>query len=163
MFANWTKTIAFVIAIFSATVTASDEEFAVSQVLDDFHKAASEAEGERYFSLLADDAVFIGTDATERWNKKQFLSFAQPYFSAGKGWTYVPKDRHISFTDVSSDIAWFDELLDNENYGECRGTGVLVKTSAGWKVSQYHLTIPIPNNVTEAVVSIVADYKQGEN
>ena len=31
--------------------------------------------------------------------------------------------------------------LWNEKYGECRGTGVLVRPSAGWKIAQDNLTI----------------------
>jgi hypothetical protein len=26
------------------------------------------------------DAIFIGTDATENWNKMQFQAFAKPFF-----------------------------------------------------------------------------------
>jgi hypothetical protein len=43
-------------------------------------------------------------------------------------------------------------MLDNDSYGECRGTGVLLLTEQGWKISQYHLTIPIPNALAKDVV-----------
>jgi hypothetical protein len=29
---------------------------------------------------------FIGTDATENWNKTQFQAFAKPFFDRGKAW-----------------------------------------------------------------------------
>jgi hypothetical protein len=52
-------------------------------------------------------------------------------------------------------VAWFDELLDNKKLGETRGTGVLVKQNGEWKVSQYHLTIPIPNALASSVAELI--------
>ncbi len=123
-----------------------EPEAAVDQVLSSLHQAASDADGELYFSLFADDAVFMGTDATERWSVDEFKAFAEPYFSQGRGWTYEMKDRNIF---VSSDglTAWFDEMLWNDTYGTCRGTGVLVLTDGVWRIVQYNLTIPIPNDL----------------
>jgi ketosteroid isomerase-like protein len=127
---------------------------AVAAVLDGFHEAASRADGDAYFAALAPDAVFIGTDASERWSVAEFRAFADPYFSAGRGWTYVPRDRHIH-VGPGGDIAWFDEMLDNASYGVCRGTGVLVRAADGWKIAQYHLTIPIPNDLAKEIVGII--------
>ena len=118
----------------------------VAVVLNTLHLAASEADGELYFSLFAEDAGFMGTDATERWSVDEFKAFAEPYFSQGRGWTYTMKDRNIFFSNDGS-TAWFDEMLWNANYGTCRGTGVLVHTDDGWKFVQYNLTIPIPNDL----------------
>jgi len=128
-------------------------------VLDNFHRAASEANSQQYFALLTESAVFIGTDATERWDKKAFKAFAKPYFDKGQGWTYVPRDRHVIIAE-SGKVAWFDELLDSQSYGECRGTGVLEMTNKGWKISQYHLTIPMPNGVAKSLVKQIKDYHQ---
>ena len=46
-------------------------------------RAASDEE--RYFAHFADDAVFMGTDATERWDKAAFRAYAHPHFAKGKG------------------------------------------------------------------------------
>ncbi len=73
----------------------SDEEAAVAAVLDDLHEAASEADGERYFNLYADNAVFLGTDITERWTIEAFKAYAQARFDQGTGWTYTPQSRHL--------------------------------------------------------------------
>jgi ketosteroid isomerase-like protein len=116
------------------------ERAAVDRVLSDLHRLASEGDFDAYFELLTDDAVFLGTDATERWSVEEFRSFAEPT----TGWTYHMTERHI-FVAADGRTAWFDERLDNERYGDTRGTGVLVKTDAGWKIAQYHLTIPMPN------------------
>lgn len=138
----------------AATVALSTDEAttAIPAVLDAFHAAAARADEEAYFSLLAPNAVFLGTDASERWGKAAFRAFAHPYFADGKGWTFVPRDRHV---EISSDghVAWFDELLDSASYGECRGSGVLEHHDTGWKITQYHLTIPIPNDLAKGVVA----------
>jgi ketosteroid isomerase-like protein len=130
------------------------EAEAVGAVLDAFHRAASEADGDRYFGFFAEDAVFLGTDASERWSVEEFQAFAEPYFAAGRGWTYTPQERHVV---VSADgaTAWFDELLSNDAYGTCRGSGVLLLTGSGWRIAQYNLSIPIPNELAAEVVAII--------
>lgn len=146
--------IAAVLLLTAGTASAQppSETAAIGTVLDAFHTAASKADEPAYFDLLAPNAVFLGTDATERWDKTAFRAFAHPYFSQGKGWTFKPRDRHV---DLARDgkIAWFDELLDSESYGECRGTGVLEKIDGGWKITQYHLTIPMPNGLAKEFVA----------
>ncbi len=138
------------LAVTSGAADGDNEVEQVAAALNDLHAAASEADGERYFSLFSADSVFLGTDATERWSKSEFQSFAQPYFSQGKGWTYRVRERHIT---LAGTIAWFDEVLDNDSYGECRGSGVLQKTDSGWKIEQYNLTIPIPNELAKGIVA----------
>ncbi|MEP1445328.1 MAG: nuclear transport factor 2 family protein [Paraglaciecola sp.] len=132
-------------------VHASQNQSQIIKVLDSFHQAASEANYRQYFDLLSDNAVFIGTDGDERWGKDAFEDFAKPYFEKGNGWTYIPRNRHVTVTR-SGQFAWFDEMLDNQSYGECRGTGVLELTDKGWKISQYHLTIPVPNELAKELV-----------
>lgn len=135
------------------------ETAAVSAVLDSFHTAAARADEEAYFGLLAPNAVFLGTDATERWDKAAFQAFAHPYFAKGTAWTFTPRDRHV---DLSRDgrFAWFDELLDSATYGECRGTGALEKGEGGWKIVQYHLTIPMPNDLAKDFVARIREAKK---
>jgi len=156
-----------VLAIFIAQVVYVTEVLAsnkadVSTVLDQLHLYASEANSNKYFSLFTDNAVFIGTDATEIWNMQEFKAFAQPYFSKGKGWTYISNNRHIYFSE-SKQTAWFDVMLFNDSYGETRGTGVLTKLGNDWKIEQYHLTFPIPNDVAKQVVKIIRNSKVDKN
>jgi ketosteroid isomerase-like protein len=128
-------------------------------VLDAFHDAAARADEAAYFDLLAPNAVFLGTDALERWDKEAFRAFARPYFSQGKGWTFRPRDRHLELSRGGA-LVWFDELLDSESYGECRGTGVLERQPDGaWRITQYHLTIPIPNDLAKELVARIREGK----
>jgi len=127
-------------------------EVAVGRVLDDFHLAAAQADEARYFGHLAGNAVFLGTDGTERWEKEAFRAFAHPHFAQGKGWTFTPRDRHVTFSTAGG-VAWFDEALDSATYGPCRGTGVLERIGETWKITQYNLSIPIPNHLADDVVA----------
>jgi ketosteroid isomerase-like protein len=147
-----------VLASFGAGAEEQTDKQAITSVLDQFHQAAANANADQYLSLLSDDAVFLGTDASERWTKIQFTKFVQPYFSQGKGWSYVSKQRNISLLPVTT-VAFFDELLQHKKYGTCRGTGVLIKTKQGWKISQYNLSLPIPNDIITAVVGSVKTYE----
>jgi ketosteroid isomerase-like protein len=53
-------------------------------VLDNWHKAAGAAQFDAYFNLMTADAIFIGTDATENWNKMQFQALLNPFLIAEK-------------------------------------------------------------------------------
>lgn len=130
---------------------------AVDAVLTAFHSAAADADGETYFSLLTDDAIYIGTDASERWTIDEFRAFAEPYFSQGRGWTYTATQRHITLAPGGS-VAWFDEMLVNDAYGVCRGTGVVVEENGVWRIAQYHLTFPIPNDLAREFTTRIKEH-----
>ena len=124
----------------------------INATLDAWHKAAAEANYNDYFNLMTDNAVFIGTDATENWNKTNFRAFAKPFFDKGKAWNFTVLERHIYF-DKTGKMAWFDELL-NTQMKICRGSGVLVKKGTEWKIQHYVLSMTIPNDNTNEVVKI---------
>lgn len=119
---------------------------AVNAVLDDWHKAASQADEARYFGYFTPDAVYLGTDATERWTRDEFRAWAKPYFAKGQAWSFTAVSRHVSFSKDGA-VAWFDEALSTTNMGPARGSGVLVKSGGTWKIAQYNLSVPIPNDL----------------
>ena len=125
----------------------------VGVTMDAFHKAASEADFDAYFGLMHEDGMFLGTDASERWTKAEFMDYARPFMvGQGRGWTYHPRDRHVS---VRGDVAWFDELIDNDKYGTLRGQGVLVREGGAWRVTQYSYSFAVPNDKAAAVVELI--------
>lgn len=131
--------------------TGKDKE-KINRVLDNWHKAAAEAKYDTYFNLMTSDAVFIGTDATENWNKTQFQAFSKPFFERGKAWNFRAIERHIYF-DTSMKTAWFDELLDTQ-MKICRGSGILIKVGNDWKIRHYVLSMTVPNDKVTEVVKI---------
>ncbi|MDG1037477.1 MAG: nuclear transport factor 2 family protein [Polaribacter sp.] len=122
----------------------------VNTLLDNWHKAASEANYEGYFSKMDSVSVFIGTDATENWTKKQFENFSKPYFDKGKAWSFKTLERNIYLNDARN-FVWFDELLTTW-MGTCRGSGVLEKKDKIWKIKHYVLSIEIPNDDVQVVI-----------
>ena len=139
---------------------ASDEQN-IDLVLNNFHQAAADAQAKPYFNLLSQDAIFLGTDATERWSKEEFKAFVVPYFSQGKGWLYTPVERNVTVLKQGQ-VAFFDEILFSKSYGTCRGSGLLVKTDQGWKISQYNLSIPMPNGLAKALVKQIKTFEQNK-
>ena len=138
----------------SYTNPENKEQEQITIVLDNWHKAAADANAKLYFGALTEDAVFIGTDATENWNKKEFEAFAKPYFDKGKAWDFKPLERHV-YLSKDQKTAWFDELLDTW-MKVCRGSGVMVKVGNEWKIQHYVLSMTVPNDNTNEVIKIKA-------
>lgn len=126
----------------------------INTMLDAFNVAAAKADFNTYFNFYTDNAVFTGTDATERWDTKAFMVWAKPFFDKGKTWNFTSLERHIYF-DKTGSTAWFDDLL-NTQMKICRGSGVLVKQSNEWKVAQYILSATVPNDQMNEVIKLKA-------
>jgi|GEM_PF-325007 len=148
--------IAFCFAAFLSMAAGlpADGHAAAGAVLDDFHDAASRADEERYFGHFAPDAVFLGSDPGERWSVAEFRAWAKPHFEGDSAWTFVAHDRFISLS-AGGNVAWFDEKLDSDGHGEWRGSGVMIKRDGVWRISQYNLTVPIPNARLGDVVRMI--------
>ena len=143
-----------------ARAQSSDGVFAsgaIGSVLDGWHAAAAAADEEKYFSYFTTDAVFLGTDATERWTRDEFRKWAHPYFAKGKAWSFKAVSRWITFAPDRT-VAWFDEALDTPNLGPCRGSGVLVLEGQRWRIAQYNLSVPIPNALLDGFKERIAAF-----
>jgi ketosteroid isomerase-like protein len=132
----------------------------VNQFIDAWHLAAAKADAKTFFDSMAEDAIYIGTDATERWTKAEFVTFAKPYFDKGKAWDFKPSDRDVHVTSDGRNV-WFSELLDTW-MGVCRGSGVLIKTRQGWKLQQYHLSVTVPNAIIKDFITLVDNFEMRE-
>ena len=151
------KKISFIIVLFSGFLSAQNSETQKKEItyfLDQWHKAAAETNFDAYFSAMAEESIYIGTDATENWNKKQFQAFAKPYFDRGKAWSFNAIERNIYYSKDGK-LVWFDELLSTQ-MKICRGSGVLVQENGQWKIKHYVLSMTIPNDTTDEVVKIKA-------
>lgn len=126
----------------------------VLAVTSAWHIAAEWGMFDLYFDLMTDDAVFLGTDVSERWTKAEFMEYAREPFSDGHGWAYTPSESNVAFSDDRR-TAWVDEQLAHEKYGMLRGTGVLVKVGDEWKIAHYSLTFLVPNEIAGEVVELI--------
>ena len=142
----------------SQTISISKEykdkqKQSINRLLDNWHKAAADADLENYFNKMSDDAIYLGTDASERWTKDEFYKFCKPYFNKGKAWDFKPSNRHIYFSDDMK-ISWFEETLDTW-MGNCRGSGILVFKENNWKIKHYNLAVAVPNDVVKDYVKLL--------
>lgn len=135
-----------------STKDLGSENIIINNILDNWHKDASNTNFENYFNAMAEESVFIGTDATENWNKKEFMAFAKPFFDKGKAWNFTSLERNVYFSE-NGKTAWFDELL-NTQMKICRGSGTLIKENNQWKIKHYVLSMTIPNENTSEVIKI---------
>ena len=123
-------------------------------LLNGLHQDAHEGKYETYFERYTSDAVFLGTDKTERWTIQEFKEYAKPAFADGHGWTYEVVERNWEGSGVTR---WFDEILFNEKYGHCRGTGVVELINGEWRIAHYSLTLLIPNDIAAEVGSLTIE------
>lgn len=127
-------------------------------VLDAFHAAAAAADEQRYLATLTEDMVFLGTAPGERWEGAAWREFVHRYFSQGKGWAYAPSDRSVVVAP-DGETAWFDETVENDHFGACRGSGVLTRENGGWRIAQYNLTITVPDELVPELVSQIREMR----
>ena len=80
------KIIFVVLLMFSSSGWAQEK---LDFLLDGLHRDAHEGNFQTYFSRYTSDAVFLGTDKTERWTIEEFKAYAKPAFADGHGWTYT--------------------------------------------------------------------------
>lgn len=141
----------FLVLGFSAMSVAQEKEKTrVNLFLDQWHKDAAEANFEGYFGAMAEESIFVGTDATENWNKKAFQDYSKPYFDRGRAWSFTAVERNV-YLQKGGKTVWFDELLSTQ-MGLCRGSGVLEKIKGEWKIRHYVLSLDVPNeNVSELI------------
>ncbi len=146
------KRLSFALFLFPILISAQQDADveAIDQLLENWHQAAANADFDAYFGAMTEGGVFIGTDATENWDKKEFMEFSKPYFDKGKAWSFKAVERNIFLHD-SGQLGWFDELLDTWMQ-LCRGSGVVQKVEGEWKIAHYVLSLAVPNeNVDELV------------
>ena len=140
--------ITILLASLALNSSTDDQRAVIDSLLDGLHQDAHEGNFETYFDRYTPDAIFLGTDKTERWTIEEFKAYAEPAFADGNGWTYSVVERNW---EGKGDIRWFDEILFNERLGHCRGTGVVKKINNEWKILHYALTMLVPNEIAEEV------------
>jgi hypothetical protein len=129
----------------------------IAKFLDQWHRDAAAANANAYFGAMTPDGVFLGTDASERWTREEFREWAKTYFETKKTWDFKSSKRNITLSDHGT-LAWFDEELATW-MGPCRGSGVLIKGSDGWKIKQYNLTVLVPNEKLQDYLKVIGAKK----
>lgn len=150
----------FLVLCISRFAYAQSDVSTVNTFMDQWHLAASTANGSSFFDSIDENGIYIGTADHERWTKSEFVSFAKPYFDKGKAWDFKAYQRNVHVTS-DGQYAWFSELLTTW-MGVCRGSGVLHKTASGWKIDQYHLSVTVPNEIIKDFITLVDHYQNSQ-
>jgi hypothetical protein len=154
------KVVYVVLIVFMASISVYGQAPVneVDKFVDAWHQAAAKADASAFFGAMGDNAIYIGTDATERWTKSEFIAFAKPYFDKGKAWDFKPRDRDVHVTS-DGQYVWFSELLDTW-MGVCRGSGILSRTRDGFRIEQYHLSVTVPNAIIKDFITLVDNFEK---
>lgn len=128
-------------------------EGAPANTLNAFQQAGAEADSTAFLALLSTDAVLLGVDGTNRLEGQSLRSFVSEQFSRGEAWGYRSYQREIRLS-ADGVVAWFNEALEHDRLGHGWGSGVLIKTGAGWRIAQYNFSIVVPDDMTASVTSI---------
>jgi SnoaL-like protein len=127
----------------------------INKLLDAWHHAAAIADEDTFFEgTMTEDAIYLGTDATERWTRDELKEWSKKYFETESAWSFTAKERNVYFSKDGK-TAWFDEKLDTW-MGDCRGSGVLVLTAeGGWKLKHYDLSMMVPNDKVDSFLKLL--------
>lgn len=117
-----------------------------------FHRAGREADIDAYIGWLAEDAIVLGTDASERNPPAALHDMLEPWFSAGKGLDTDPVVVHVS-ESADGRFAWFDGRFHKPSLCELRGSGLLRHGPDGWKIVHYNVAFALPNDLIDFLSS----------
>lgn len=125
----------------------------IESLLNNWHLAAAEADERVFFGSMLEGGIYIGTDASERWTREEMLALLGKYFERDSAWDFKTVERNITMA-ADNRLAWFDELLDTW-MGTCRASGVVQLVDGVWRISHYHLSIAVPNDVVDGYLELI--------
>lgn len=132
---------------------AADDEKSIHNMLEAWHLAAGKADENAFFAAFDVDAIYLGTDASESWTKEEFMEWSKSAFSKDVAWDFKPIERRV-YLAAAGGYGWFDEKLETW-MGMCRGSGVVQKTSGGWKIKHYNLAVTVPNELVKEYIKLL--------
>ena len=128
----------------TACLSDRDQIMTIDSLLNQWHHAAAVADEAAFFGGMTEEAIYIGTDATERWLRDELKEWSKEFFNRETAWAFKPLSRNTTI-GPGGQIAWMDELLDTW-MGTCRSTGILQRIDGEWKIIYYHLSVALPND-----------------
>ena len=110
-----------------------------------------------FFSRMTEDALYLGTDETERWTRTTMGKDLGKFFNGKKAWHFIAYNRIYTALDDKNTIL-FDESLKTW-MGPCKSTGMLRKVKGKWLISYYNLNVAVSNAVVKDYLKLL---KEGE-
>ena len=78
----------FLTILLTLSYTSSAKENP-NELLDGLHRDAHEGNFQNYFARYTADAIFLGTDKTERWTIEEFKAYAEVPFADAVSYTHL--------------------------------------------------------------------------
>ena len=125
----------------------------INATMDAWHQAAAEANAEAFFGRMTADAIYLGTEAGERWYRDELREWSKDFFAREAAWIFRPTGRQIYFA-ADGNTAWFEEALATW-MGPCRGSGVLTKVEDQWMIRHYNLAVTVPNSKIKDFIKLM--------
>ncbi len=139
------------------SIPSDNSKSDMDKVIDNWHKAAAVGDSVGFFSLMTPDAIYLGTDETERWDRTSMGKDLGKYFNGKKAWKFIPYNR-IYTSLGSKNFILFDECLQTW-MGPCKSTGRLTRVKGQWKISYYNLNVAVPNDVVNEYLKLLPETK----
>jgi ketosteroid isomerase-like protein len=124
-------------------------------MIDNWHRAAATANADAFYGSMTADAIYLGTDASERWLRDELREWAAFAFERESAWDFKPRNRFVYFSGDKT-YAWWEEDLDTW-MGPCRGSGVAQWMDGAWKIRHYHLSVTLPNEKVDGFLELIKD------
>lgn len=124
-------------------------------LVDAWHQAAARADADAFYGAMAPEAIYLGTDAGERWLRDELREWASFAFERESAWDFKPRQRRL-YTSDDGLYAWWEELLDTW-MGDCRGSGVATWRDGRWQILHYHLSVTVPNDKMDGFIDLVKE------
>ena len=124
----------------------------VNNLMNAWHKAAATADEDIFFGSMKYAGIYIGTDQTELWTREEMKALMMKYFQKDSAWDFKTIERNVYSSD-NEQVAWFDEKLDTW-MGVCRSSGVVEKVEGEWKISHYHLSVTVDNDLIKGFIEL---------
>ena len=137
---------------FEADTTAVKSTDEAYTFIEDWHAASAASDYEQYFGAMPESGRWIGTDASENWDRAGIMAYGKKSFDAGRGWAFKTLERNV-YQNAGGDVFWFDELLDTA-MGVCRGSGVITQQGDSFQVEHYVFSVTVPNDDVPALLEL---------
>ena len=132
---------------------APNAEAQIHALMDAWHKAAAVADEDIFFGSMAPQAIYLGTDDSERWLRDDMKEWSKKYFEGDSAWDFTPSSRQIYWSG-DKQTAWFEEKLATW-MGPCRGSGVVALIDGEWKIEHYNLAVTVPNDKIKSFIELM--------
>lgn len=134
-------------------VASSNKEF--DEIIDAWHHAAATGDSVGFFSRMTEDALYLGTDETERWTRTTMGKDLGKFFNGKKAWHFIAYNRIYTALDDKNTIL-FDESLKTW-MGPCKSTGMMRKVKGKWLISYYNLNVAVSNAVVQNYLKLLKE------